>query len=134
MTITCPPFIRRYFLYFLSAIVLGACATSSDQLDRLNQALGTYEKAVRWADFDSAYALHKNKQAVPDQLKDIRVTRYEVKDLQFDSATMSASQTASIRYYNTGTSREHELEQQQLWEYDQQTKRWLLISEPPAFE
>lgn len=128
----------RYGILLVCVVILSACATTTDHMDRLNSTLSTYEKAIRWRDFDAAYAMHQWDQqdlpSLPAQLKYIRVTHYEVKDLHFDQTAMTARQTAIIRYYNTETSRERTLEHVQQWTYHKGNKRWYQTSKPPVFE
>jgi len=118
----------------LCAARLAGCASLSDQMDRLNQSLLSYEKAIRWGEFDSAYAMHKEPPPVPAALKNVRVTRYEVKERNYDQTTQTARQTVMIQYYSLDTSREVTVEDRQEWEYLKEAQRWRRTDEPPRFE
>ncbi|MCK4587570.1 MAG: hypothetical protein KAU29_09515, partial [Gammaproteobacteria bacterium] len=119
-------------------LLLGACATTYDKMDKLNSTLRAYEKALRWAKFDMAYSFHKwdsNEQpSIPKHLKNIRLTNYSVNSRSFDEKTMTAKQTVTIGYYNQNNLRERSLDDKQQWEYFPDKKRWYLISKPPIFQ
>jgi hypothetical protein len=128
---------QHFILPLIVALLLGACATSADRLDNLNRTLLAYEKAVRWAKFDIVYSFHKwdtdEQPSLPARLKNIRVTGYEVVNSRFDEKTMITTQLVAIRYYNTDTLRERELEGRQRWKYFPEPKRWYLLSDPLTF-
>ena len=118
--------------------LLGACSTTYDKTDKLHSSLKGYEKALRWAKFEAAYSFHKwdekEQPSIPKHLKDIRLTKYEVRNRIFDEKTMTAKQTVAISYYNTGNLREKSLEDKQRWKYFPDKERWYLMSKPPSFE
>ena len=122
----------------LLLLLLGACATTADKMDKLNSTLRGYEKALRWAKFDMAYSFHKwdsdEQPSIPNHLKNIRLTSYGVGNRSFDEKTMTAKQTVTIRFYNQSDLRERTLEDKQRWKYFPDSKRWYLISEPPTFQ
>lgn len=130
--------LSRFGILFIAIMLLPACATTADHMDRLNISLNAYEKAIRWGDFETAYAMHQwgleGQPALPEQLPHIRVTHYEIKDRHFDKPTMTARQTATIRYYNAESSRVRTLKNEQQWEYHKDNKRWYQTSKPPVFE
>lgn len=119
-------------------IVLGACATTFDKMDRLNSTLRGYEKALRWAKFDIAYSYHKwdtkEQPSIPEYLKNIRLTNYGVSNSSFDEKTMTAKQTVAISFYNKNNLRERSLEDKQRWKYFPDEERWYLMSKPPTFQ
>ncbi len=116
----------------------GACATTSDKMDKLNTTLKGYEKALRWAKFEAAYSFHKwdtdEQPSIPRHLKNIRLTSYSVNNRKFDVKTMTAKQTVAISYYNKNNLREKSLEDKQRWKYFPDEERWYLMSEPPTFQ
>ena len=116
----------------------GACASTADKMDRLNNVLRGYEKALRWAKFDIAYSYHKwestEQPSIPDYLKNIRLTNYGASNKSFDEETMTAKQTVKISFYNKNDLRERSLEDKQRWKYFSDEKRWYLMSKPPTFK
>ena len=127
-----------YLAICLLALLLGACSTTVDKMDKLNQTLRAYEKTLRWAKFDAAYSFHKwgeNEQpSIPAHLKDIRLSGYDVGNSGFDQNNMTATQTVFIRYYNQNNYRERSLEDKQEWKYFPDLKRWYLTTKPPTFQ
>ena len=122
----------------LVTMLLGACSTTLDKMERLNQTLRGYEKAIRWAKYDMAYSFHKweadEQPTLPTHLKNIRVTSYQVINQSFDEETMTAKLTVSIQYYNQDDLRERSIQDQQRWKFFPDLKRWYLISEPIDFK
>jgi hypothetical protein len=122
----------------LIVVLLGACATTYDKLDKLNSTLKGYEKALRWAKFDAAYSFHKwdteEQPSIPKHLKNIRLTSYSVSNHSFDEKTMTAKQNVTIRFYNQNSLRERSLDDKQRWKYFKEEKRWYLTSKPPTFQ
>lgn len=121
----------------IGALLLGACATQGDIMDKLNTTLRAYEKAVRWAQFEEVYSYHKwqsGQQAdLPANMRNIRVTKYQSSGQKFDQKENIMKQTLTLRYYNTDDVTERRLKHQQEWKYFPDTKRWYLISDPIVF-
>lgn len=70
----------RLTLLLLITLLLGACSTTRDQMDDLNKTLRGYEKAIRWAQYESAYSFHKLEGGAPgmqENIENFRVTKYE---------------------------------------------------------
>ena len=69
-------------------LLLGACATTADMMDNLNKTLRSYEKAMRWGQYEAAYSFHKSETGVPISLQknieNFRVTKYETFGEKFD--------------------------------------------------
>ena len=126
------------FTICLLLIMLSACASTYDKMDKLNSTLRGYEKALRWAKFEMAYSFHKwdteEQPSIPEYLKNIRLTSYSASNQNFNEDKMTATQSVSIRYYNQNNLRERSLEDKQRWKYFSDKKRWYLISKPPTFE
>jgi len=122
----------------LLLIILSACASTYDKMDKLNATLRGYEKALRWAKYEMAYSFHKwdteEQPSIPEHLKNIRLTSYGANNQSFDEDNMTATQSVTIRYYNQNNLRERSLEDKQRWKYFPDKKRWYLMSKPPTFE
>lgn len=125
-------------LLMLLMLLLGGCATPADDMDLLNSTLSAYGSNIRWGQYDAAYDFHRWESGarpdVPANLKNIRVTGYNVEKSKFDKDKMEMEQSVAIRYYNTETSRENSIRMQQHWQYSKEQKRWYLLSPPPAFQ
>jgi len=122
----------------LSFLLLTACSTTADKVDRLDQTLSAYGSALRWAHYDTAYSFHKwdaeGQPAIPAYLKSIKVTNYNVANRTFDEKSMTARQIAIIKYFNEDDARERTLEDHQIWKYFPDQDRWYLTSMPPDFK
>lgn len=120
------------------ALILSACATTADKLDKLDQTVRGYEKALRWAKFDMAYAYFKwedgEQPVIPEHLKSVRITNYRFANRKFDEDSMTAEQVVTIHYYNQSDLRERELEDHQKWKFFKEEERWYLTSKPPEFK
>lgn len=131
-------YIQRLVVLMVMALVLSACATTADRMDNLQQTLRSFEKAIRWAQFDTANSFRQwgvgEQPMLPEHYKNIRVTSYQPMNVQFTPDKMGATQSVTIRYYRTDTSREESLRHDQKWEYSEKNKRWYLVSELPKFQ
>jgi hypothetical protein len=125
-------------IIYLTVVLLTACSTTGDKVDRLDQTLRAYESALRWAQFDTAYSFHKwdsaEQATVPAYLKSIRVTNYNVANRTFNEENMTAKQIVIIKFYNEDDARERTLEDHQTWKYFPDQNRWYLTSMPPDFK
>jgi len=123
----------------LPAVLLGACASldKNERLTSLDNTLKNYDRAIRWVQFDAAWAFHKwdegERQAPPASLKNVRVTEYKVVATHMAVDNLSYTQTVHIAYYLLDSPRERRLTDRQRWEYDADAKRWWLVSEMPQF-
>ena len=131
---------QKIFVSFAICLLLmlpGACATTSDKMDKLNSTLKGYEKALRWAKFEAAYSFHRwdkdEQPSIPGHLKNIRLTSYSVSNRKFDAKTMTAKQKVAISYYNKNNLREKSLVDKQRWKFFPDEERWFLMSKPPTF-
>lgn len=130
-------FLIRVTAALFIALLLGACSTTGDLMDNLNQSLRGYEKAIRWAKYDLAYSFHKWEGEAPSMQKDIenfRVTKYETFDEKFNEKDMIMKQTIKLSYYSTESQRVKTLKFPQEWKFYPESKRWFLISEPISFK
>lgn len=125
---------RKLLLVLLVSLVAG-CATA--RLSGLDNTLRAYERAIRWGDFKTAYALANNPNApVPDfqRLQNIRVTSYDkLAAPQADNEGTKLKQAVEVRYVNINNMSERVLQDEQTWEYVEKEDRWRLTSSFPAF-
>lgn len=121
----------------IGALLLGACATQGDIMDKLNTTLRSYEKSVRWAQFENVYSYHQwqtgQQSSLPANMQNIRVTHFQSSGQQFNPKENVMKQTVTLRYYNTDDQRERSLKLQQEWKYFPDRERWYLISDPVVF-
>ena len=121
----------------LPALLLSACATTSARMDSLDRTLKDYDRAIRWGQFDAVYAFRKweddQRPVAPKSLQNLRVTQYKVLSSDLSIDKLSYTQVVKIHYYLLDSPRERQVTDRQKWKYDEEQKRWWLISEIPAF-
>lgn len=121
------------FCLLLTVVLLSACTTPKKDKD-LDTTLSGYEKVIRWAEWDAAYAF-----LAPDYLSENPVTRldmerlrlFKVSNYTIRSATPindgnGLLQTVEIRMFNRNRATEQVVIDQQEWRYEEDSERWLL--------
>lgn len=123
---------KWWWIPVLAALLLGCASARVDQLDA---ALRAYERAIRWSDFKTAFALANQPNApIPDfeRLQFIRVTSYDkIGSPQASADGMKLVQVVEIRYVNVNRMSDMVVTDKQTWEYANQ--RWTLTSPFPFF-
>jgi hypothetical protein len=133
----------------LSAIclVLLICGCSGLQLQTDREKMNLYDKttkaydlAVRWGEWEDALAFLKRSgqdDALPDleDYRQVRVTAVKVKNTIIDKQSLSIAQrVVDIQYYRMSNVTVKNLQNRQVWEYNEEEDRWYLISGLPVFE
>lgn len=125
----------RRFLLALIVVAVGGCATT--RLELLDTTLRAYERALRWGDFRTAFALTAQQESpLPDfrRLQDIRVTSYDrLGGPQNNADGTQLVQFVEIRYINIKNMSERVLADRQEWMYSSSDERWKLRSAFPDF-
>jgi hypothetical protein len=128
--------VMKRILLLILAVALTACAAA--RLDRLQGTLLSYERAIRWSDFKTAFALaDQPAENMPDlqRLENIRVTSYEkLGGPQVSADGLTLVQAAEVRYVNINRMSERTLMDKQVWTYVEKEERWKLTSPFPAFQ
>lgn len=123
----------------LPALLLSACASisKSERMDGLNNTLKNYKRDIRWGEFDAAWSFRlwgeDNREEPPEKLKDLRVTDYKVVNTHMSTDNLSYTQTVHISYHLADSPRVRKIIDRQKWEYDEEAKRWWLVSDVPQF-
>lgn len=128
----------------LSVVVLLiiGCATyeSGKQMNLYDETSRAYDRAIRWGEFEEAYTYKKlsdRDNKVPDleEYRQIRVTAYKVKKTIVDEQSFKrVLRIVDIQYYRMSNVTVKTFVDRQKWEYDEEQKRWYLVSELPSFE
>ena len=129
------------FAISVSLSAMGGCASFSEmnRMDDFNETVKTYEKMVFWSEFDAALSFREpeqngDKQPDMDYLKKVRVTSYKVKGFRASADKSQVQQNVVISYYRMDDVIVKTIEDQQLWVYSSDAKRWYLRSGLPAFK
>jgi hypothetical protein len=123
---------------FIGLVLTGCASLEKDRRAMgLQAATNAYQSALRWGDFDTALGLLspelQRDEELPQDLKDLRITRYEVVQPPLIRAGDSATQTVSIEYLFEYNQILRRLTDRQVWRWDEQEKAWWLQSGLPAF-
>jgi len=124
----------------IAALLLTGCATENMRSKQtvLDETLRSYAATIRWGDIGQAQAFIKpdlrEKQA-PSALElaryeQVRITGYDEMQVQpIDESEVR--QTVRIDLVNVNTQAARSLVDRQTWRYDEETKRWWLVSGLP---
>jgi hypothetical protein len=121
--------------WLLLALMLSGCG--SVRTEQLQNVMREYDRAMRWSDFQTAYALTNQPAAsAPDfqRLQSIRITGYDERG----SGAANPEGTKLIRavqigYVNVNRMSDRSIMDQQVWEFAESDKRWKLVSPFPSF-
>ena len=129
--------LQKILIIALCLLFISACA-SDGRMRVLDDSLRAYSSAMRWGDFKGASRFYKNPASIShinfDKLKSIKVTGYDESGSNLSQDRTKLMQSVTIKYYDTGVGKVHELTDNQVWEYDQERRLWLLVSSMPEFK
>jgi hypothetical protein len=101
-------------------------------------AVTNYSKMLRWGYFEEAtgYLRARDGETVPPDLTQLarhRITSYSVKSQLLADNGREGRVLALIEYYDVDSGVLKSLRDEQLWWFDDETKRWYLSSTLPGF-
>lgn len=120
-------------------LLLGGCAGLEE--NRRNSDFGlqtlSYENALRWGDYKLASGYIKpGTLSAPidfDRYEGIQITDYQVRNTVTEGEERVTLELR-ISYLRKGQAALRQIDQQQVWEYDEGSKRWWIIGGLPQFE
>jgi hypothetical protein len=126
----------------LGGVLLAGCATAEKGKRELGleAATAAYQSALRWGYYETAFGyLHPDQRKgkeVPPQLKDLRVTGYDVVQppLGVGAGQTEATQVVTIDYLHEDRQVVKTLTDRQVWRYDPKLESWWLSSGLPKFQ
>ncbi len=130
---------KKITIIILVCVLLSACGGKMSKKQSLDHTLYQYAKVMRWADFNTAMTFFSpdmetaNKPSNTDieRLKQFGVSSYVASPILPGDHENRINQDVQIKLYNVHTKREKVVIDRQTWEYDDETKRWLLLSGLP---
>ncbi len=130
---------KKITIIVLTCVLLSACGGKMSKKQSLDHTLYQYAKVMRWADFNTAMTFFspdmeaENKPSNTDieRLKQFGVSSYVASPILPGDSDNRINQDVQIKLYNVHTKREKVVVDRQTWEYDGESKRWLLISGLP---
>ena len=131
----------NYTLCLVVLLIFG-CAKyqTGQQMNLYDETSRAYDRAIRWGEFEEAYTYKKlfdQDTKMPDfsDYSQIRVTAYKVKKTIVDEKSFTrVLRIVDIQYYRMSNVTVKTFVDRQKWEYDEEQKRWYLVSELPDFE
>ena len=131
---------RRLLLLalLLAPLVLSGCATKKHSRDLLQIALYDYQGAIRWGNFPGAVDFLDPEVLAKKPLDPLALKRYE--QIQVTGYTVQGGgapsegtfqQAVEIRFVNRHTQAESAILDRQSWRYDEEQRRWWLVSGLP---
>ena len=128
---------RRLLLIGL-VVVLSACAEVSTRNTQLDLTLIQYEKALRWSGVEQTNQFRKEpinfSQSQLAMFKKMKVTGYDVIQTSYRDdklKQLQIIQLVEVRFVNEDTQVEKRFRDQQVWEWDEDAKRWWIVSPFP---
>jgi hypothetical protein len=125
----------------LLILLLAGCAGVGSEKNRLEETLYHYAGAVRWGDVEQIVAFHDPQRLVEhpiepmllERWRQLRVTGYRSRgrEPQPDGTIV---QFAEIEFINRHTQTTSSLLDRERWRYDDEAKRWWLISGLPDLD
>jgi hypothetical protein len=128
---------RRLALFGL-IMLLSACAEMSTRNTQLDLTLIQYEKTLRWSGIEQTNSYRKQPINFSSQqlamFKKIKVTGYDIIQTSYSNSELKqllVNQLVEVRFINEDTQVERSFREQQTWEWDEEAKRWWLVSPFP---
>jgi len=122
-------------------VIATGCASLSqrNRLDQFGETSKAYGQMVFWSQYEEASAFRKPGLTEKDmdyfeQLKDFKVTAYNVKSMSPSDDKKQIRQVVVISYYRVDEVVVRTLRDQQLWIYDDTDEQWYLEGELPNFQ
>lgn len=130
----------KKIIFFLTiTLLLTACGNNKSKKTRnLNATLYKYASIIRWSNYDAALQFLKpgDKDIQPsafelEKLKQFKVSQYLESPITPGEKENIINQSVQIQLYNIHNNRTKTIYDSQSWEYDEEQKRWFLISGLP---
>jgi len=132
---------RTLLLVIMTVIALAACATidSKKKSATLETTLLKYSNAIRWGEFGLADSMRhlpggQHATQTTETLEHIKVTSYETISTSSLEDGSGLRTTVKIDYYHDDGMKVNSLLDDQVWEYDEDTTTWYIITPLPVFK
>lgn len=125
-----------------AVLVLSACGMARTKSDQLDDNLRAYAGAIRWGAISEAVAFidPKTLEQKPisrfdlDRFAQFRVVGYRVQNAPVIDQNNTARQQVIIEFVNKHTQNPRAVLDNQVWQFDAELKRWVLLSGLPNME
>jgi hypothetical protein len=135
------PIFPLLIMAILATSLLSGCQTLGErkQSTALEDTLQLYAGIIRWGALRKAYSFRAPSSMemlddIPSGLENIRVTSYEVVQGPIMSDETTAIQTVFIEYLYKDIQVIRNLQDRQVWRYNEEEESWALASKVPQFK
>jgi hypothetical protein len=133
------PMLRLWLVVVTLLLGLSGCIIPTQLETDRSEAFRQYEIIVRWsqwdaaADFISPEYLAENPitRLQMERLRLFRVTQYIIRSVNVIEDGLAAIQVVEIKLFNTNQGVERTIIDEQVWRWDESSKRWRLHSPLP---
>lgn len=117
----------------LPALIAG-CSGAARKMS-IEDTLRIYERSIRWSAFEEAQGFQKKikKPLGQDDLREIKVVSYTVKNQTIKDDFKRLNQTVEIQFYHEQQGTIKTITDKQTWIYDTETEIWQLDDDLPDF-
>ncbi len=128
----------KLLLLALSLVLIQGCTSTPDRLHNLDMSLIGYEKALRWGHEDTLVGFMVSEQSIDAGLikrfNQIDIAGYNTLGRTLSEDLNRAELTVAIDYIDKESMSVREVIDKQVWVYDDEVGRWLLVSTLPYFK
>ena len=135
---------HKYLILLMIGTVLIGMSSGCARLEaeekslQLQDLTRSYRKAIRWSEFEVAkdYIRHRDGSEFHyDKVLfgGIKVTSMEITKRNVSMENLLATVSAEISYYHIDQGSVRTIEDVQLWWYEEESERWYIDGEFPAF-
>ena len=116
------------------------CATIADQsrIEEYGQTMDAYETAMRLSDFNAACQFVDpavmEREVCLKRYDNVKLANYDVLAMKASQDNREVSQSVRIEYFLLDRYVVKTVEQKQLWQYQEDTQKWVLQTVPPRFK
>lgn len=120
-----------------AALAASGCARLQKKFstDDFDTRAGTLYRAIRWGEFEKAFALMAPEADRPDPslLRQVKVTDYRPGPYEVSADATRITQPVTFRYYRSDTLVERTTQVETHWRYEPEAGQWFLESGFPTF-
>ncbi len=128
---------KMHYLFLFLLVLAGSltsCAVSQDEMQALDRAVRSYERAFRWGEYATARAFHKSDPQLSDlerrRLSQYRITAFNT--LRFSvNDPHHAEAMVEIRYYRNDRPVIKQITHRFRWQRDKDSDIWYITSAFP---
>lgn len=114
----------------------GATMERSGRVEQFDTIAKSYEKAIRWSDFDRAAGiagLSPEQREAAQKLARVKVISYDAMSAEVAPDALQVRQSVQIEYTVEGSVKLRRIVDRQGWRFDETQGRWVLVSGLPDF-